>query len=313
MLLSVVSPIYKGEKMMEELVSRIEAAVSSFTDDYEIILVNDCSPDNSWAKMQEICAVDKKVKGLHLSRNFGQHYAITAGLSKTRGEWVVVMDCDLQDVPEEIPNLFSKAQEGYDTVFAQRIVRQDTFFKKLSSASFHYILTVLTGTKTDKSVANFGIYNRKVIKAVLSMGDAIRNFPSMVRWVGFKQGYLPVKHAQRAEGTSGYNFFKLIRLAENTIINFSNKPLLLVLRLGFVVVILSILIALFYLISYLMGFIQVSGFTTLIISVWLIGGLLMSVIGVVGLYISKIFDRVKGRPVFIIGEELNFNGENGTE
>ena len=134
MLLSVVSPIYKGEKMMEELVSRIEAAVSSFTDDYEIILVNDCSPDNSWAKMQEICAVDKKVKGLNLSRNFGQHYAITAGLSKTRGEWVVVMDCDLQDVPEEIPNLFSKAQEGYDTVFAQRIVRQDTFFKKLSSA-----------------------------------------------------------------------------------------------------------------------------------------------------------------------------------
>ena len=300
MLLSVVSPIYKGEKMMEELVSRIEAAVSSFTDDYEIILVNDCSPDNSWAKMQEICAVDKKVKGLNLSRNFGQHYAITAGLSKTRGEWVVVMDCDLQDVPEEIPNLFSKAQEGYD-------------FKKLSSASFHYILTVLTGTKTDKSVANFGIYNRKVIKAVLSMGDAIRNFPSMVRWVGFKQGYLPVKHAQRAEGTSGYNFFKLIRLAENTIINFSNKPLLLVLRLGFVVVILSILIALFYLISYLLGFIQVSGFTTLIISVWLIGGLLMSVIGVVGLYISKIFDRVKGRPVFIIGEELNFDGENGTK
>jgi len=162
-------------------------------------------------------------------------------------------------------------------------------------------------------VANFGIYNRKVIQAVLSMGDAIRNFPSMVRWVGFKQGYLPVKHAQRAEGTSGYNFFKLIRLAENTIINFSNKPLLLVLRLGFMVVILSMIIALFYLVSYLLGYIQVSGFTTLIISVWLIGGLLMSVIGVVGLYISKIFDRVKGRPIFIIGEELNFEGENGTE
>jgi dolichol-phosphate mannosyltransferase len=313
MLLSVVSPIYKGEKMMEELVSRIEAAVNSFTDDYEIILVNDCSPDDSWRKMQEICAVDKKVKGLNLSRNFGQHYAITAGLSKTKGEWVVVMDCDLQDVPEEIPNLYFKAQEGYDTVFAQRTVRQDTFFKKLSSASFHYMLGVLTGTKTDKSVANFGIYNRKVIQAVLSMGDAIRNFPSMVRWVGFKQGYLPVKHAQRAEGTSGYNFFKLIRLAENTIINFSNKPLLLVLRLGFMVVILSMIIALFYLVSYLLGYIQVSGFTTLIISVWLIGGLLMSVIGVVGLYISKIFDRVKGRPIFIIGEELNFEGENGTE
>lgn len=119
MQLSIVSPIYKGEKMLEELVTRIKASVETFTMDYEIILVNDCSPDNSWDKMKDICSRDKKVKGLNLSRNFGQYYAITAGLMESKGEWVTVMDCDLQDRPEEIPNLYNKAQEGYDTVFAQ--------------------------------------------------------------------------------------------------------------------------------------------------------------------------------------------------
>lgn len=291
---------------MDELVRRIELSVQTITNDYEIVLVNDSSPDNSWGKMKSICSQNPKVKGLNLSRNFGQHYAITAGLSKTKGDWVVVMDCDLQDRPEEIPNLYAKALEGYDSVFAQRENRQDTFLKKLSSSLYHSALNLLTGKKSDKTVANFGIYNRKVINAVLSMGDAIRSFPTMVRWVGFRQGYQPVEHAERGEGTSGYNFVKLIKLASDSIINFSNQPLLLVLRFGFLVVLLSLLIAFFYLVCYLCGIIQVSGFTTLIISVWLVGGLLMFVMGVVGLYISKIFDRVKGRPIFIVGDELNF-------
>lgn len=292
--------------MLDELVSRIEKSVQSLTGDYEIILVNDCSPDNSWEKIQSICKEDVHVKALNLSRNFGQHYAITAGLSKAMGEWVVVMDCDLQDRPEEIPHLYAKAQEGYETVFAQRVERHDSFMKKLSSSVYHCVFRFLTGIKSDKTVANFGIYHHKVIMAVLSMGDAIRNFATMVKWVGFRQAFLPVQHDTRGEGTSGYNLFKLIRLAENTIINFSNKPLRLVLNFGFIIVVVSFLIALFYLISYLLGYIEVNGFTTIVISIWLIGGLLMLVIGVVGLYLCKIFDRVKGRPIYIIGEELNF-------
>lgn len=307
MLISIVSPIYKGEKMLDELVSRIEESVQPLTSDYEIILVNDCSPDNSWEKIQSICKVDVHVKALNLSRNFGQHYAITAGLSKAKGEWVVVLDCDLQDRPEEIPNLFAKAQEGYDTVFAQRVDRKDSLSKKMTSSLFHWFWHLLTGDKSDKSVANFGIYNRKVINSILSMGDSIRNFPAMVGWVGFRKGYLPVEHAERAEGSSGYNLIKLLRHTSDTIVNFSNQPLVLVLNFGFFVVIVSLLIAIYYFMCFLIRDTAPDGFTTMVISIWLVGGLLMFVIGVVGVYICKIFDRVKGRPTFIIDEELNFN------
>ena len=149
-----MSPIYKGEKMLAELVSRIEAAVSTFTDDYEIILSNDCSPDHSWDVIEEICAKDKKVKGVNLSRNFGQPYAVTAGLSKASGNWVVVMDCDLQDRPEEIPNLYYKAKEGWDVVLARRVERQDKFLKRMSSVAFHAVYDYLSGVKSDKTVGN---------------------------------------------------------------------------------------------------------------------------------------------------------------
>jgi dolichol-phosphate mannosyltransferase len=291
--------------MLNELVRRISAAVEQITDDYEIILVNDCSPDNSWAKMKEICAYDQKVKGINLSRNFGQHYAITAGLAESKGEWVVVMDCDLQDRPEEIPNLYKKAQEGYDTVFAEIIERDDTFMKKFTSRAFNYVFAYFTDSPVDKKTNNFGIYHRKVIDAVLSMGDYIKCFPIEVRWVGFKIGYHPVEKDARAEGTSGYNWAKLFSLAFDNIIAFSNKPLRMALKLGFYIVIVSIFLAVYYLIRYLAGGIGVSGFTTLIISLWLIAGILISLIGMVGIYLGRVFDKVKDRPVYIVKEKLN--------
>lgn len=305
MLLSVISPIYKGEKMLDELVSRIEAAVETITKDYEIILVNDCSPDDSWSKMKEICAGDKKVKGINLSRNFGQHYAITAGLTESTGEWVVVLDCDLQDRPEEIPNLYKKAQEGYDTVFAEIMERDDRFMKKLTSRAFSYVFAYFTDSPIRRKTNNFGIYNRKVIDAVLSMGDYIRCFPIQVRWTGFNIGYHSVIKDARAEGTSGYSWFKLFSFAFDNIIAFSNKPLKLALRFGFYIVIVSILLAIYYLIRYLVGGIAVSGFTTLVISLWLIAGIVISLIGVVGIYLGRVFDKVKGRPTFIIKERFN--------
>ena len=233
MHIAVVSPIYKGEKMLDELVSRIEAAIETFTQDYEIILVNDCSPDNSWSKMKEICASDKKIKGINLSRNFGQHYAITAGLTESTGEWIVVLDCDLQDRPEEIPHLYQKAQEGYDTVFAEIIERDDRFMKKLTSRAFSYIFAYFTDSPVRKKTNNFGIYNRKVIDAVLSMGDYIKCFPIEIRWVGFNIGYHPVIKDARAEGTSGYTWAKLFAYAFGNIVAFSNKPLKLAVEIGF--------------------------------------------------------------------------------
>lgn len=309
MTISIVSPIYKGEKMMDELVSRIEVSVEPLTKDYEIILVNDCSPDDSWEKIKSLCSCDRHVKGVNLSRNFGQHYAITAGLSKASGEWVVVMDCDLQDRPEEIPNLYGKALEGYDSVFAQRVERKDTLMKRLSSSIFYWVFSFLTDSKQDKTVANFGIYNRKVVNSILSMGDSIRYFPIMAQWVGFRKYYLPVVHAEREIGKSSYSLFKLLRLASDNMIGFSDKPLRMMLRFGLYVVIGSILVALFYLFRWLFGYIEVSGFTTLVISVWLAVGIISMMLGITGIYIGKIYDRVKGRPTFIVAETTNFDEE----
>ena len=302
---SIVSPVYRGEKMVNELVRRNVAALNAITDDYEIILVNDASPDESWKAIEQECKKNPKVKGLNLSRNFGQHYAITAGLSYAQGEWIVVMDCDLQDRPEEIPNLYAKAKEGYDSVLAQRVQRSHGWFKKLGSKCFYKVFSYLTETKQDASVANFGIYNRKVIDAVLSMGDAMRYFPTQIQWVGFKRAYLPIQHDERAEGKSTYNLSRLFRLAFDTIISFSDKPRRLMVKMGLFVTLASFIVGIVFLVRYCLGEIEVLGFTSLIISLWLLGGIIISLIGVVGIYLGKLFEKAKERPTFIVNEKCN--------
>lgn len=306
--ISVVSPEYKGEKMVAELVRRIVESVSTITEDYEIILVNDASPDNSWEEIVKQCQLNPKVKGINLSRNFGQHYAITAGLSYAKGDWIVVMDCDLQDRPEEIPNLYKKAQEGYDLVMAQRIIRNDSFIKRLSSKVFYKVFSYLTDTKQDASVANFGIYHKKVVNAVLSMGDRLRYFPTQVQWVGFRKCYLPIRHDERLEGKSSYNFRRLFQLASDTIVSFSDKPMRLMMKVGFCMTVLSLIIGLVYFVRYLCGDIKILGYTSLIISLWFLGSVLISLLGVVGLYLGKTFEQVKNRPAFLVDEMINFEG-----
>lgn len=148
---------------------------------FELILVDDNSTDNSWNIIVEMGKKDKRVKGIKLSRNFGQHKAITAGLAKASGKWIVVMDCDLQDQPEEIPKLYAKAREGYDVVLGRRTNRQDGFFERIFSKLFYRVLGYLTDTKQDSTIGNFGIYKQKVIEAVLSMDDNLRYFPAMVK------------------------------------------------------------------------------------------------------------------------------------
>lgn len=291
--------------MTEELVRRISESVSPITEHYEIILVNDASPDNSWNVIRAECEKDSRVKGINLSRNFGQHYAITAGLSYAKGEWVVVMDCDLQDRPEEIPNLYNKAIEGYDSVFAQRINRSDSWLKRMSSKLFYKFFSYMTETRQDASVANFGIYNRKVIESILAMGDKMRYFPTQVQWVGFRKYYMPVEHDSRLEGKSSYSLKKLFRLAFDTIVSFSDKPLRLTMNIGALITVVSFLIGLIYLIQYLCGHIAVMGYASLIISLWFICGILVFLIGVVGLYLGKTFNQTKGRPTFIVDDKVN--------
>lgn len=295
--------------MVAELVRRIVESVSTITEDYEIILVNDASPDHAWEEIVKQCQLNPKVKGINLSRNFGQHYAITAGLSYAKGDWVVVMDCDLQDRPEEIPNLYRKVLEGYDMVLAQRIVRNDSFLKRCSSKLFYKVFSYLTDTKQDASVANFGIYHRKVVNAVLSMGDRLRYFPTQVQWVGFRKCYLPIQHDERLEGRSSYNFGRLFRLAMDTIVSFSDKPMRLMMKVGFGMTILSLVIGIVYFVRYLYGDIKVMGYTSLIISVWFLGSVLISLLGVIGLYLGKAFEQAKNRPAFLVDETLNFNNE----
>ena len=305
MLLSIVSPVYKAEKIVDELVKRIHKAVSEITQDYEIILVEDGGGDESWEKIEKHSSLDKRVKGIKLSRNFGQHNAITAGLDKCIGDWVVVMDCDLQDRPEEIERLYKKALEGYDIVMAQREERKDKFFKLLMSNIFYHLFSYFTGFKHEKTVANFGIYKNSVIKVVTKMREPIRSFSLMVRWVGFKKIYVPVEHNQRFEGKSSYNWRQLIRFAFDIIISYSDKPLKLIIKIGFIISIISFFISVYYLLRFLFIGISVQGYTSIIISIWFLGGLIIFILGTIGLYLSKTFDAIKNRPLYVISEIKN--------
>jgi dolichol-phosphate mannosyltransferase len=303
--LSIVSPVYNAEKIIPVLVERIESSVEQITSDYEIILVEDCGPDNSWEVIEKLAKKNPKIIGIKLSRNFGQHYAITAGLDQAKGDWVVVMDCDLQDQPEEIEKLYKKAQEGFDIVLGRRFDRKDRFFKKFFSKMFYRTLGYLTGSEQDETVANFGIYNRNVVTAVVSMRESIRIFPAMVKWVGFKSAKMDVEHSERMDGVSNYNTKKLINLAIDIILAYSDKPIRLLIKSGLIISMISFLIAFIYFIKWLKGEVLVLGYTSLIISLWLLSGIILSTLGVIGLYVGKTFEGVKNRPIYIVDKRIN--------
>jgi len=301
--LSIVSPVYRAEELVEILVDKILTQIKPLGISYEVILVEDASPDKSWEVICECCAKYPEVRGVRLSRNFGQHYAISAGLSLARGNWVVVMDCDLQDRPSEIPNLLEKAAEGFDVVVARRVMRQDGFFKTLSSKIFYWILGWLTGTDQDPAIANFGIYSCKVVAAINSMPESIRYFPTMVRWVGFRTASLDVKHESRLGGQTSYNLKRLMNLALDICLAYSDKPLRLAVGTGFVISLIGFVFAGLTMVQAFRGEIQVLGYASLIVSLWVLAGLMIFILGVVGLYVGKCFEGVKRRPAFIICEE----------
>lgn len=304
MEISIVSPVYNAEKLVHPLVNQIIESVSKITLDFEIILVNDGSRDNSWSEIMKNCKKNTHIVGIDLSRNFGQHNAIAAGLNSSKGKWVVVMDCDLQDEPTEIINLYNKAQEGFEIVFARRKNRNDNFIKKLSSKFFYKVFSYMTDTKQDSSVSNFGIFNRKVIEAINGMGDYVRVFPILIQWVGFSKSYIDVKHNKRLSGKSSYNKLKLYKLAFNMIVSFSEKPLKLGLKIGLLISISAIVLAIYYLIMYLQGKILVPGFTSLAILISFSTGVILTFVGLLGLYIGKISEQTKNRPNYIISKKI---------
>jgi dolichol-phosphate mannosyltransferase len=305
--ISVISPVYGAAALLDELVDRIKKTLKQITDNYEIILVEDAGPDESWAKIEAICARNPKVVGLQHSRNFGQQYAINCGLDYARGEWVVTLDCDLQDRPEAIFDLYNKAQEGYDIVLASRQNRQDDFLKKMYSKIFYRALSYLTDTQQDASIANFAIYHRRVVDALASMNDFKRYYPTMIQWVGYRLTKLEIEHAERSDGKkSSYNFRKRLSLAFDTIISFSDKPLRLSVKLGLLISVVTALLAIALVIRYFFVDVEVSGWISSFLSFWFLSGLIITILGMVGIYVGKIFETVKNRPTYIVAKKLNY-------
>lgn len=303
--ISVVSPVYCCADCLRALCGRIDAALAATDASYEIVLVDDASPDAAWPVMCELAGADPRIKAVALSRNFGQHCAIAAGLEHARGRWIVVMDCDLQDRPEEIAALYARAREGFDVVFAEREVRRDGWFKRNSSRAFIALLNWLSGADYDYRTANFGIYGRAVIDAVRSMGDRARFFPVMVRWTGFRRTSIPVQHDARGNGGSSYSLRKLLKLALDIMLSYSDKPLRLVATAGLVISIVALAMTAFSLYRYLHGDVTVAGYTSVIASMWLLAGVMLFCMGIIGLYVGRVFEAVKSRPVFIVRERIN--------
>jgi dolichol-phosphate mannosyltransferase len=303
--ISVVSPVYGCGGTVIELYLRIKKALETEKLTFELILVDDGSPDESWPVIEQLASEDERIKAILLSRNFGQHNAITAGLEHAKGEWVVVMDCDLQDQPEEIIKLHKKALEGFEIVFGKRQERQDYYIKKYLSKTFYRVLSYLTKTEQDSSIGNFGIYKAQVIDAVCRLGDQQRFFPTLVKWVGFKKTSIEIEHSRRTIGKTSYSFRKTLNLALDVMLAFSDRPLRLIVKFGVLVSLLSAFYTLVTLIRYLAGDIKVLGYTSLIISIWFFSGIIILILGIVGLYIGKTYEKVKGRPQYIIKKDLN--------
>ena len=307
--ISIVTPIYGCGKVLNELYERLNTTLSTITENFEIIMINDASPDNAWETIKELSKKDIRVKGINLSRNFGQHYAITAGLDYAKGNWVVVMDCDLQDQPEEIIKLYNKAQEGYDIVFGRRAQRKDGFFKKLSSKFFYKVYDYFTESDTDNSIANFSILNQKVVKEFQKLTEQNRSYYLFINWLGFKKASINIEHAKRSEGKSSYTLKKLINLAIDSIVAQSNKPLRLSIKFGFIMAFFSLLYASWLVTRYFLFSIPVEGWTSMMVSFYFIGGLMFANMGFLGLYIGKVFDETKNRPLYVISE-ITFKDED---
>jgi dolichol-phosphate mannosyltransferase len=304
-LISVVVPVYGCSDCLVKLHQRLTGVLKALPADFEIILVNDASPDGAWDTIKRLCASDPRVKGVDLSRNFGQHHAICAGLNLAKGTHIVVMDCDLQDDPAEIRVFFGKISEGYDAVLGTRSRRRDSFIKRATSRAFYWALSALTQSKLDPGVANFGMYRASVIRAVNSMGDKVRFFPLMVQWVGFKATTVEVRHGERYTGETSYSWARLLKLAANVAMTFSDRPLVLIVNAGFAISASALAYAAYIVVRALTIGIAVPGWSSVIISLWFLGGAQMIVVGIVGIYVGKTFEAAKGRPLFVVRETLN--------
>lgn len=303
--ISVVVPVYGCRSALPELHRRLVASLEEIVDSFELIFVDDRCPQNSWEEIERICAEDRRVVGIRLSRNFGQIRAITAGLDVSHGDWVVVMDCDLQDRPEAIKDLFFEARKGYEVVFARRVDRKDSGATKLLSRMFYKVYDYFTDGNYDSSLCNFSISKRIVIDNYCMMREQNRGYTTFIKWLGFNQTSMNVKGDERFEGDSSYSFKKKLRMAFELITAQSTKPLKLAVNIGFVISLLSFIYLVVTVVRYFMDTSIQVGWTSTIASIYLMGGLLLAFVGIVGLYVGNIFNEVKNRPLYVVSNVLN--------
>jgi dolichol-phosphate mannosyltransferase len=284
-----------------ELAQRLTASISTITADFEIILVDDGSVNDAWSTISGLALDNPKVAGLHLARNFGQHVAITAGLDRADGNWVVVMDADLQDRPEVIPQLYAKAQEGYDVVFVNRMHRPESFIYRMIAAVFYLILNALSGQEYNRLQGNFSIVSAKAVRAFRTLREAGRFYGGILRWVGFKHGSISASHAASHTGETTYSYVKRARFALSLIVGFSTRLLYISIVVGLLMASVSFVMAgLIIIDKILYPNYPLQGWPSVMTAIFFTAGVTNVTIGLTGVYIGQIFQQTKGRPLYVV-------------
>jgi polyisoprenyl-phosphate glycosyltransferase len=293
--------VYGCGDCLRQLHDRVRASVERVTGDYELVYVDDRSRDGAWEILRSLAASDSSVRALRLSRNFGQHAAITAGLSRASGRWVVVLDCDLEDPPEEIPRLVAKAREGYDLVLSRRVRPRRGGLRRLASRLYFRLRRGIMGVDVDPDYCTLSVLSQEVVRSFLSIGDRYRQYMLILHWLGFRRAVVDVEQSERAAGSSAYTLRELIRVAVDGFFFETTALLNWIVFLGFAVALAGTGLATFFLVSYFV-LEPLPGFTSLAVLILLVGGFIIISTGVTGLYIGKIFEQVKQRPLFVISE-----------
>jgi dolichol-phosphate mannosyltransferase len=300
--ISVVAPVYNQRaETLIELVRRLSASVSTITNDFEIFLVDDGSINDAWLTIDDMARGNPKVKGLRLARNFGQHVAITAGLDQADGDWVVVMDADLQDRPEVIPELYAKAQLGYDVVFVNRAQRPESFIYRTVAAFFYLILNALSGQDYNRLQGNFSIVSGKAVRALRLLREPGRFYGGMLRWVGFRHGSITASHAPPDAGQTSYSFIKRVRFALSVIISFSTRLLYISIVIGLMMALVSFVMAGSIIIDKILyPEYPLQGWPSVMTAIFFTAGVTNVAIGLTGIYIGQVLLQTRGRPLYVI-------------
>lgn len=298
--LSVVIPVFNEEENITVLYSRLTAVLEDTHVDYEIIFVDDGSRDNSLNQVQDLSAEDKRVMVVELARNFGHQVAITAGLDHSQGKAVIVIDGDLQDPPEALPQFIAKWREGHDVVYGVRERRKESWLKRAAYSGFYRLLRRVATIEIPLDSGDFCIMDRRVVDLLISMPERNRFVRGIRSWVGLNQVGLPVERQARSGGKPKYTFGRLLLLALDGLISFSYLPLRTITMLGFGISLLSIFAAVFYAVKRLMTGLGPAGFATLVVAVFFLAGVQLITMGVIGEYVGHIFEEVKQRPLYVV-------------